>query len=97
MSEMTEDVGDQHEPTEITYDEHLHPARPRTLRFRPRVRAPFTRRSMTQDGPPTTVTTVAASATSTTRRVTGRSACSGLEPAPGSVGVRGSNPLSSTV
>jgi trehalose synthase len=49
---MTEDVGDQHEQTEITYDEHLHPARPRTLRFRPRVKAPFTRRSMTQDGPP---------------------------------------------
>ena len=26
------------EPTEITFDEHLHPARPRALRFRPRVR-----------------------------------------------------------
>jgi trehalose synthase len=39
------------EPSEITYDEHLHPARPRSLRFRPRVKSPFTRRSVTQDGP----------------------------------------------
>ncbi|MDY6869361.1 MAG: maltose alpha-D-glucosyltransferase [Actinomycetota bacterium] len=39
------------EPSEITYDEHLHPARPRALRFRPRVRSPFTRRSVAQDGP----------------------------------------------
>jgi trehalose synthase len=38
---------------EITYDEHLHPARPRTLRFRPRVRNPFVRRSIAQDGTPT--------------------------------------------
>jgi trehalose synthase len=45
------EVGDQpNEPTDITYDEHLHPARPRSLRFRPRVRTPFTRRSVTQDG-----------------------------------------------
>ena len=45
------DIGDQpNEPPEITYDEHLHPARPRTLRFRPRVRAPFARRSLAQDG-----------------------------------------------
>lgn len=41
------------EPTEITFDEHLHPARPRSLRFRPRVKAPFTRRSLAQDGSPT--------------------------------------------
>jgi trehalose synthase len=41
------------EPTEITFDEHLHPARPGALRFRPRVKAPFTRRSVTQDGPAT--------------------------------------------
>jgi trehalose synthase len=41
------------EPTEITFDEHLHPARPRALRFRPRVRTPFRRRSLTQDGAPT--------------------------------------------
>lgn len=39
------------EPTEITFDEHLHPARPRSLRFRPKVKTPFTRRSLTQDGP----------------------------------------------
>jgi trehalose synthase len=38
------------EPTEITFDEHLHPARPRSLRFRPRVRAPFSRRVVAQDG-----------------------------------------------
>lgn len=41
------------EPTEVTFDEYLHPARPRSLRFRPRVKAPFTRRSLTQDGSPT--------------------------------------------
>ncbi len=53
MSEMAQTVGDEHvnEPTEITYDEHLHPARPGTLRFRPRVKVPFTRRSVKQDGP----------------------------------------------
>ncbi|MGE2713150.1 maltose alpha-D-glucosyltransferase [Mycolicibacterium litorale] len=39
------------EPSEITFDEYLHPARPRSLRFRPRVKAPFTRRSLSQDGP----------------------------------------------
>lgn len=39
------------EPSEITYDEYLHPARPRALRFRPRVKSPFTRRSVAQDGP----------------------------------------------
>jgi len=41
------------EPTEINYEEHLHPARPRTLRFRPRVKAPFARRSVAHDGSPT--------------------------------------------
>jgi len=41
------------EPTEITYAEHFHPARPRTLRFRPRVKAPFARRSLAEDGPAT--------------------------------------------
>ena len=53
MSEMAQTEGDEHvnEPTEITYDEHLHPARPGTLRFRPRVKVPFTRRSVKQDGP----------------------------------------------
>ncbi|BCI51113.1 trehalose synthase [Mycolicibacterium litorale] len=46
------DTDDQtNEPSEITFDEYLHPARPRSLRFRPRVKAPFTRRSLTQDGP----------------------------------------------
>lgn len=52
---MTDTASDDQarEPTEITYDEHLHPARPGTLRFRPRVKAPFARRSLAQDGPPT--------------------------------------------
>ena len=55
MSQSAESgVEDQaNEPTEITFDEHLHPARPRSLRFRPRVRTPFARRSLTQDGTPT--------------------------------------------
>jgi len=55
MSQTAEsDPEDQpNEPTEITFDEYLHPARPRSLRFRPRVRAPFSRRSPTQDGPAT--------------------------------------------
>ncbi|MFC7672420.1 maltose alpha-D-glucosyltransferase [Mycolicibacterium sp. GCM10028919] len=47
----TEDQGN--EPSEVTFDEYLHPARPRALRYRPRVKAPFTRRSVTQDGPAT--------------------------------------------
>ncbi|MCW2527486.1 MAG: trehalose synthase [Pseudonocardiales bacterium] len=54
MPEKAEDTaGDDEvrEPSEITYEEHLHPARPRTLRFRPRVKAPFTRRSVAEDGP----------------------------------------------
>jgi len=52
MSEpASADIGDQpNEPPEITYDEHLHPARPRALRFRPRVRTPFARRWLAQDG-----------------------------------------------
>lgn len=41
------------EPADITFDEHLHPARPRALRFRPRVKASFTRRSVARDGPAT--------------------------------------------
>lgn len=55
MSEAAESEPDDqaHEPSEPTFDEHLHPARPRSLRFRPRVRAPFTRRSVAQDGPAT--------------------------------------------
>ena len=49
---MTDTAGDEQarEPTDITYDEHQYPARPRTLRFRPRVRAPFARRSVAHDG-----------------------------------------------
>ena len=47
--EVTDDEG--HESVEPTYAEHLHPARPRTLRFRPRVKTPFVRRSVAQDGP----------------------------------------------
>lgn len=37
-------------PSKITFDEHLHPARPRTLRLRPRVKTPLTRKSVAQDG-----------------------------------------------
>jgi trehalose synthase len=43
------------EPSEITYDEYLHPARPRSLRHRARVRSSFARRSVVQDGPATGV------------------------------------------
>ncbi len=52
MSEVAEPDAGEHgnEPTEITFDEHLHPARPRTLRYRPRVKTPFARRSLAQDG-----------------------------------------------
>ena len=39
-----------HEPSEITYAEHFHPARPRSLRHRPRVRSPFVRHSTARDG-----------------------------------------------
>jgi trehalose synthase len=53
MSELAEPAPEDqsNEPAEITFDEHLHPARPRSLRFRPRVKTPFTRRSVVQDGP----------------------------------------------
>lgn len=50
MSELA-DTDDVPESVEPTYEEHLHPARPRTLRFRPRVKTPFARRSLAQDGP----------------------------------------------
>ncbi len=55
LTQLAEPEGEDqgNEPTEITFDEHLHPARPRALRFRPRVRTPFTRRSLAQDGSPT--------------------------------------------
>jgi trehalose synthase len=52
MSELPEDE-QENEPSEITYAEHFHPARPRTLRFRPRVKVPFKRRSVAVDGPAT--------------------------------------------
>ncbi|MBW0118192.1 maltose alpha-D-glucosyltransferase [Pseudonocardia abyssalis] len=42
-----------HEPSEITYAEHFHPARPRSLRHRAKVKAPFARRSVAKDGKPT--------------------------------------------
>ncbi|BBZ36141.1 maltose alpha-D-glucosyltransferase [Mycolicibacterium confluentis] len=50
-SALSDQSEQPNEPTEITFDEHLHPARPRTLRYRPRVKSPFTRRSLAQDGP----------------------------------------------
>ena len=50
LSAESEPEEQANEPTEITFDEHLHPARPRALRHRPRVRAPFNRRSLAQDG-----------------------------------------------
>jgi trehalose synthase len=42
-----------HEPSEITYAEYFHPARPKGLRHRPRVRAPLARHSVAKDGPAT--------------------------------------------
>ena len=42
-----------HEPSEITYAGHFHPARPRSLRHRARVKAPFARHSVAKDGRPT--------------------------------------------
>src|SRR3954471_22142797 len=51
---QAEETAEQHphEPGEITYAEHLHPARPRALRHRARVRSPFERRSSARDGEP---------------------------------------------
>ncbi|MDN5919415.1 MAG: maltose alpha-D-glucosyltransferase, partial [Pseudonocardia sp.] len=40
-----------HEPAEITFVEHFHPARPKSLRHRARVRSTVPRRSVAQDGP----------------------------------------------
>ncbi len=40
-----------HAPSEITYAEHFHPARPRSLRHRARAKAPVARRPVAQDGP----------------------------------------------
>jgi len=52
MSEEQEQAEGQqpHEPSEITYAEHLHPARPRTLRHRARAKSPVVRRSVAKDG-----------------------------------------------
>ncbi|TFV55884.1 maltose alpha-D-glucosyltransferase [Mycobacterium sp. PS03-16] len=52
--QVVPDTDDQPTDTnEPSFDEYLHPARPRSLRFRPRVKTPFTRRSVAQDGPAT--------------------------------------------
>jgi trehalose synthase len=40
-----------HEPSEITYVEYFHPARPKSLRHRARVKNSIPRRSVAQDGP----------------------------------------------
>ena len=40
-----------HEPSEITYAEHFHPARPKSLRHRARVRNSVPRPAVSQDGP----------------------------------------------
>ncbi|MEJ2870960.1 maltose alpha-D-glucosyltransferase [Actinomycetospora sp. OC33-EN08] len=40
-------------PIDLNYAEHFHPARPRGLRHRPKVRSPFERRSAGRDGEPT--------------------------------------------
>ena len=45
-------IDDGTDAAEITYAEHFHPARPRTLRHRPRVREPFERRTTERDGEP---------------------------------------------
>ncbi|MFC7657414.1 hypothetical protein ACFQV8_14460 [Pseudonocardia benzenivorans] len=50
---MSVEQSPEHEPSEITYAEHYHPARPRSLRHRARVKSPVPRRSVTQDGEPT--------------------------------------------
>ena len=42
-----------HEPAEITFAEHYHEARPKSLRHRARVRSTVRRRSVAQDGPAT--------------------------------------------
>ncbi|GAA1836602.1 maltose alpha-D-glucosyltransferase [Pseudonocardia ailaonensis] len=46
----TESEQQPKEPSEITYAEHLHPARPRTLRHRARAKSPVVRRSVAKDG-----------------------------------------------
>jgi hypothetical protein len=53
-AEIDTDVDDEvpHGPSEITYAEHFHPARPRALRHRPRVRRSFVRDAQERDGEP---------------------------------------------
>ena len=41
-----------HEPSEVTYAEYFHPARPRSLRYRTRVKQSFERHTVKTDGPP---------------------------------------------
>jgi trehalose synthase len=41
-----------HEPGEATYAEYFHPARPRSLRYRTRVKTAFERHSVRKDGAP---------------------------------------------
>jgi trehalose synthase len=41
-----------HEPGEATYAEYFHPARPRSLRYRTRVKTSFERHSVRKDGAP---------------------------------------------
>jgi trehalose synthase len=45
-------MSDDHpsQPSEVTYAEYFHPARPRSLRYRARVRDSFERHSVAQDG-----------------------------------------------
>ena len=41
-----------HEPSEVTYAEYFHPARPRSLRYRTRVKQSFERHTVKTDGQP---------------------------------------------
>ncbi len=52
-SEPEDQGSDTPETPEITFDEHLHPARPRSLRFRPRVRHAVHPSLAGPDGSPT--------------------------------------------
>lgn len=48
----SDDGSDAHAPRGISYAEHLHPARPRALRHRAKMRSPFERRPLARDGDP---------------------------------------------
>ena len=41
-----------HEPSEVTYAEYFHPARPKSLRYRTRVKQSFERHTVKTDGQP---------------------------------------------